>query len=206
MKAKLIQYGEHSVLLEEFEGFPFAWIESLEKHFPTAHVRAGLESLVLTFPDYSDHISLVEALLPAIENTAVIRNSKLVEIPTEYSGEDLELVAKTLGLSVAQVIAEHSQILWTVKLIGFAPGFPYLVPSAGTTALSSIGRLALPRTKVPAGSIGIAAGMSCVYPTEMPGGWHLLGKTTVQLFDASNSSKPTLLAIGDQVKFVEVSK
>ena len=205
MKAKLSQYGEHSVLIEEFEGFPFAWIESLEKHFPTANVRAGLESLVLTFPDYSDHISLVEALLPAVENTAVIRNSKLVEIPTEYSGEDLELVAKTLGLSVAQVIAEHSQILWTVKLIGFAPDFPYLVPSAGTV-LSSIGRLALPRTKVPAGSVGIAAGMSCVYPTDMPGGWHLLGKTTVQLFDASNTMQPSLLAIGDQVKFVEVSK
>ena len=59
---------------------------------------------------------------------------------------------------------------------------------------------------MPAGSVGIAAGMSCVYPSEMPGGWHLLGQTTVQLFDASNSSKPTLLGIGDQVKFVEVSK
>ena len=206
MKAKLSQYGEHSVLLEEFEGFPFVWIESLEKHFPTAKVKVGLESLVLTFSDYSDHISQVEALLPVVENTAVIRNSKLVEIPTEYSGEDLELVAKTLGLSVAQVIAEHSQILWTVKLIGFAPGFPYLVPSAGTTALSSIGRLAIPRTKVPAGSIGIAAGMSCVYPSEMPGGWHLIGQTTIRLFDASNSNQPTLLTIGDQVRFVEVSK
>ncbi len=206
MKAKLSQYGEHSVLLEEFEGFPFVWIESLRQHFPTAKVRAGLESLVLNFPDYSDHISLVEALLPAVENTAVIRNSKLVEIPTEYSGEDLELVAKTLGLSVADVINEHTQTLWTVKLIGFAPGFPYLVPSAGTKVLSSIGRLAIPRTKVPAGSIGIAAGMSCVYPTDMPGGWHLLGKTTVQLFDASNTMQPTLLSIGDQVRFVEVNK
>jgi KipI family sensor histidine kinase inhibitor len=205
MKAKLSQYGEHSVLIEEFEGFPAIWIESLEKHFPTAHVRVGLESLVLTFPDNSDHISLVEALLPVVENTAVIGNSKLVEIPTEYSGEDLELVAKTLGLSVSDVVAEHSQTLWTVKLIGFAPGFPYLVPSEGTV-LSSIGRLAIPRTKVPAGSVGIAAGMSCVYPTDMPGGWHLLGKTTVQLFDASNTMQPTLLAIGDQVKFVEVSK
>ena len=205
MKAKLSQYGEHSVLIEEFGGFPATWIESLEKHFPTANVRAGLENLVLTFPDNSDHISMVQAILPEVENTEVIRSSKLVEIPTEYSGEDLELVAKTLGLSVAQVIAEHSQILWTVKLIGFAPGFPYLVPSAGTV-LSSIGRLAIPRTKVPAGSVGIAAGMSCVYPSEMPGGWHLLGQTTVQLFDASNSSKPTLLGIGDQVKFVEVSK
>ena len=206
MKAKLSQYGEHSVLIEDFEGFPAIWIESLEKHFPTALVRAGLESLVLTFPDHSDHISLVQALLPEVENTAVIRSSKLVEIPTEYSGEDLELVAKTLGLSVADVIAEHSQTLWTVKLIGFAPGFPYLVPSEGTTVLSSIGRLATPRTKVPAGSVGIAAGMSCVYPTDMPGGWHLLGKTTVQLFDASNSLQPTLLAIGDQVRFVEVNK
>lgn len=206
MKAKLSQYGQHSVLLEEFEGFPFVWIESLERHFPTAKVRAGLESLVLTFPDNSDNLSLVEALLPAVENTVVIRNSKLVEIPTEYSGEDLELVAKTLGLSVAEVIQAHLETQWTVKLIGFAPGFPYLVPSAGTTVLGFIGRLAIPRVKVPAGSVGIAAGMSCVYPSEMPGGWHLLGKTTLQLFDVSNSSKPALLAIGDEVRFVEGSR
>ena len=206
MKAKLSQYGEHSVLIEEFEGYPAIWLESLEKHFPTAHVRAGLESLLLTFPDHSDHIRQVEAKLPEVQKTEVIGSAKLVEIPTEYSGEDLELVAKTLGLSVADVIAEHCQTLWTVKLIGFAPGFPYLVPSEGTSRLSSIGRLAIPRTKVPAGSVGIAAGMSCVYPTEMPGGWHLLGKTTVQLFDASNALQPTLLTIGDQVRFVEVNK
>lgn len=206
MKARLSQYGEHSILLEEFEGYPFAWIESLEQHFPAAQVRAGLESLVITFPDYSDHLAIVQTLLPSVESRAVIRNSKVVEIPTEYSGEDLELVAKTLGLTGAEVIRSHTETIWTVKLIGFAPGFPYLIPSEATTVLSSIGRLAIPRTKVPAGSVGIAAGMSCVYPSAMPAGWHLLGRTTVQLFDASNSTQPNLLSIGDQVRFFEVSK
>lgn len=204
MKAKLSQYGEHSVLIEEFEGFPFAWIESLEKHFPNSQLRAGLESIVITFPDYSNHLADVEALIASVESRALNINSKILEIPTEYSGEDLELVAKTLGLSQAEVIASHTQTLWTVKLIGFAPGFPYLVPTEGNTILSSIGRLATPRAKVPSGSVGIAAGMSCVYPTEMPGGWHLIGKTAVELFDASNANQPNLLSIGAQVRFVEV--
>lgn len=204
MKAKLSQYGEHSVLIEEFEGFPFAWIESLEKHFPDAQVRAGLESIVITFPDYRNHLANVEALLESVESKAVISRPKIIEIPTDYSGEDLELVAKTLGLNPSDVIASHTEALWTVKLIGFAPGFPYLVPTEGNATLSSIGRLATPRAKVPSGSVGIAAGMSCVYPAEMPGGWHLIGKTTVELFDASNANQPNLLSIGDQVRFVEV--
>ena len=204
MKAKLSQYGEHSVLIEEFEGFPLAWIESLEKHFPEAKVRAGLESIVLSFPDYSNHLANVEASLASVESRAVISNSKTIEIPTDYSGEDLELVAKTLGLSRAEVIASHTEALWTVKLIGFAPGFPYLVPTEVNTTLSSIGRLGTPRAKVPSGSVGIAAGLSCVYPSEMPGGWHLIGKTPVELFDASNANQPNLLRIGDQVRFVEV--
>lgn len=182
----------------------FAWIESLEKHFPNSQLRAGLESIVITFPDYSNHLADVEALIASVESRALNINSKILEIPTEYSGEDLELVAKTLGLSQAEVIASHTQTLWTVKLIGFAPGFPYLVPTEGNTILSSIGRLATPRAKVPSGSVGIAAGMSCVYPTEMPGGWHLIGKTAVELFDASNANQPNLLSIGDQVRFVEV--
>ena len=202
MKAKLSQYGEHSVLIEEFEGFPFAWIESLEKHFPKSQLRAGLESIVITFPDYRNHLADVEALIASVESRALNNNSKLLEIPTEYSGEDLELVAKTLDLNPSDVIASHTQTLWTVKLIGFAPGFPYLVPTEGNTILSSIGRLATPRAKVPSGSVGITAGMSCVYPTEMPGGWHLIGKTTVKLFDASNANQPNLLSIGDQVRFV----
>jgi KipI family sensor histidine kinase inhibitor len=206
MKAKLSQYGEHSVLIEEFEDFPFAWIESLQKHFPQAKVRAGLESIVLSFPDYSNHLANVEALLASVESRAVIDSSKIIEIPTDYSGEDLELVAKTLGLSKAEVIASHTDTLWAVKLIGFAPGFPYLVPTEGNTILSSIGRLVTPRAKVPSGSVGIAAGMSCVYPSEMPGGWHLIGKTTVRLFDALNIEQPNLLSIGDQVRFVEVNQ
>jgi len=206
MKAKLSQYGEHSILIEEFEGFPFTWIESLEQHFPNSLVRAGLESLVITFLGYGDHLSQVEAVIERVESKEVTRDSKTVEIPTEYAGEDLELVAKILGLSVAEVIHAHTQTLWIVKLIGFAPGFPYLVPIEENNALSSIGRLAIPRTKVPSGSVGIAAGMSCVYPSEMPGGWHLIGQTTVQLFDAADSEQPALLAIGDQVRFVEVSK
>jgi KipI family sensor histidine kinase inhibitor len=206
MKAKLTQYGERSILIEEFEGLPFSWVESLEKAFPNTTVRAGLESLVITFADRADHLADLEAALPLLASNEKPTGSKLVEIPTEYSGEDLELVANLLQISTTEVIKAHSQTLWRVKLIGFAPGFPYLVPSEAQTVLSSVGRLATPRQKVPAGSVGIAAGMSCIYPSEMPGGWHLIGKTDVLLFDVAKSSNPNLLNIGDQVRFVEVKR
>ena len=205
MKAKLTQYGERSVLVEDFEGYPFDWMGPIQEAFPEAMIRAGLESLMITFPSYGDHLAQIEVVLPNLLSSSETHSTKLIEIPTVYDGEDLELVASTLGISVPEVISAHSEVLWVVKLIGFAPGFPYLVPVSGSTILDSIGRLETPRQKVPYGSVGLAVGMSCIYPQEMPGGWHLIGKTDIQLFDERKAT-PALLNLGDQVRFVEVSR
>jgi len=204
MKAKASQYGERSVLIEDFDCSPLALITSLEQAFPGATIRAGLESLVITFQDHSDHFAEITMVLDSITGTTTNPSTKIVEIPVIYDGEDLTEVARTLGIAISEVISIHASASWQVKLIGFAPGFPYLVPLE-ENLLASIGRLETPRTKVPAGSVGIAAGMSCIYPSQMPGGWHLIGRTDVVLFDANNSSKPNLLSIGDVVRFVAVN-
>ena len=206
MTPKLTAYGERSILIEDFATTPLLISIELEQAFPTASIRSGLASVLITFPDYEDYFDQVAKVVAGIKTSDQTVSSNVVEIPVTYDGEDLEAVAELTGLSVAEVITNHQEILWSVKLIGFAPGFPYLIPVMGSSVFDSVGRLETPRTKVPSGAVGLAAGMSCVYPSVMPGGWHLIGRTEIVLFDVSNPDQPSLLNIGDQVRFVEVSK
>lgn len=123
-----------------------------------------------------------------------------VEIPVIYggaSGPDLESSAAELGLSPQALIERHSGALYTVAMIGFAPGFPYLSGLAPELALP---RLATPRTEVAAGSVAIGGAQTGVYPRPGPGGWRLLGRTPLRLFDAARAS-PSLLQPGDRVRF-----
>lgn len=150
-------------------------------------------------------ISTIEKLLASADIAHLPHiPGKHIEIPTRFDGEDLSSVAEQLGLSTAELIDEFTDIDWRVELIGFAPGFPYLKPVQATPWLDSIGRLDSPRTRVPAGSVAIAAGMAAVYPSAMPGGWNLLGRTELVLFDAT-SDRPSLLSVGDTVRFAEAS-
>jgi KipI family sensor histidine kinase inhibitor len=206
MTPKLTAYGERSILIEDFATTPLLISIELEQAFPTASIRSGLASVLITFPDYEDYFDQVAEVVAGIKTSDQTVSSNVVEIPVTYDGEDLEAVAELTGLSVAEVITNHQEILWSVKLIGLAPGFPYLIPVLGSSVFDSVGRLETPRTKVPSGAVGLAAGMSCVYPSVMPGGWHLIGRTEIVLFDVSNTDQPSLLNIGDQVRFVEVSK
>lgn len=125
-----------------------------------------------------------------------------VRIPVTYDGEDLSVVADLLGVSIEEVVARHTAAVYTVDFLGFAPGFPYL--SGLDPFLSSVPRLDTPRSRVPAGAVGLAAGRTCIYPTPSPGGWHLLGSTSTVLFDPSNESSPALLGAGVQVVFEAV--
>jgi KipI family sensor histidine kinase inhibitor len=127
----------------------------------------------------------------------------LVEIPTVYGeefGPDIEFVAECSGLSVEEVVRLHSAATYTVYMLGFAPGFTYLgrLPEAIATP-----RLPTPRTLVPAGSVGIAGFQTGIYPVAIPGGWRLVGRTPVVLFDHTRIP-PTLLKPGDQVRFVPI--
>lgn len=129
--------------------------------------------------------------------------TRVVEIPVRYGGAhgiDLDAAAAELGLSPERLIECHTAPLYTVAMIGFAPGFPYL---AGLDPALALPRLATPRSRVPAGSVGIGGAQTGLYPRESPGGWRLLGRTPLRLFDPARAS-PSLLAPGDHVRFVAI--
>ncbi len=135
--------------------------------------------------------------------TAAMPNSRLVEIPVRYGnrfGEDFDSVAAELDITSAELIARHSAAIYTVAMIGFAPGFPYL---SGLDPSLALPRLVTPRTRVPAGSVAIGGAQTGIYPRESPGGWRLLGRTPLRLFDPERAS-PSLLAPGDRVRFVAI--
>ena len=130
-------------------------------------------------------------------HAAVGRDSREVVLAVRYDGPDLELVAQTAGIGVAEVVALHSGVEYSVAFSGFAPGFGYLV---GLPEPLVQPRLDKPRTKVPAGSVGIAGEFTGAYPRSSPGGWRLVGRTDAVLFD-SHRDRPALLAPGDRVRF-----
>jgi len=135
--------------------------------------------------------------------TAAMPDSRLVEIPVAYGGdfgEDLDAAAAELDIAPAELIARHCTHMYTVAMIGFAPGFPYL---SGLDPSLALPRLATPRTRVPAGSVAIGGAQTGIYPRESPGGWRLLGRTPLRLFDPRRAS-PSLLAPGDRVRFVMI--
>ncbi|HEX2166959.1 MAG TPA: 5-oxoprolinase subunit PxpB [Longimicrobiales bacterium] len=127
-----------------------------------------------------------------------------VEIPVHYGGEygpDLEHVARQAGMPAAEVASLHASAEYTVYMIGFTPGFPYL---GGLPASLTTPRRASPRQVVPAGSVGIAGSQTGIYPLSTPGGWQIIGRTHERLF-RPEMNPPTLLHIGDRVRFVDVS-
>ncbi len=131
--------------------------------------------------------------------------SKLVKIPTFYSkktGLDLDRISKEKNLKIDEIIELHSQKIYLVYAIGFMPGFAYL---AKVDEKIRIPRLKHPRDTVPKGSVAVADNQCAVYPKESPGGWNIIGRTTMKLF---NKKLKTLcpLEIGDRVKFEPISK
>ncbi len=126
-----------------------------------------------------------------------------IDVPICYDGEfgpDLEDVAARSGLAVEQVIALHLQSAHRVNMLGFAPGFPFI---GGLAAALEMPRRASPRTRIPPGSVGIARDQTCIYPLETPGGWNLIGRTPLRLFDPA-AEPPCLMAPGDAVRFVRI--
>jgi KipI family sensor histidine kinase inhibitor len=123
----------------------------------------------------------------------------LVEVPVTYDGPDLDFVAEAWGTDRAGVVARHTGVEYVAAFCGFAPGFSYL---SGLPADLAVPRLESPRSKVPAGSVGLAGTWCGVYPTASPGGWRLLGRTEATLWDQSRE-QPALLAPGTRVRFVE---
>ncbi|MGC4937465.1 5-oxoprolinase subunit B family protein [Kribbella sp. DT2] len=155
---------------------------------------------VMVTIDNADLSTLERALLSTtpLEDRRI--GGDLVEIPVVYDGEDLGDVAELLSCSVEEVVRRHTADEWTVAFCGFAPGFGYLT---GKSAWD-IPRRSSPRTKVPAGSVGLAGEFSGVYPRESPGGWQLLGRTDVAVFDL-NRDPAALLSPGRRIRFVDAT-
>lgn len=154
----------------------------------------------VSFADINDGlINIGAGPLDASEEDAT-----LIHLPVLYGGEfgpDLDFVARNAGMSVGDVVDLHSGTEYPVYMMGFTPGFPYL---GGMSERIATPRLSTPRGVIPAGSVGIAEAQTGVYPIESPGGWRLIGRTPLRLFDV-DGTPPSLIDAGDCVRFVPLS-
>lgn len=159
-------------------------------------------TLMIRFsPDMTSAAELAGQIVKLDLVQPVSRDDKCVEVPVEYNGEDLPEVAQITGLSVREVIRRHTARDYMVAFCGFAPGFGYLV--GGDPALH-VPRRKTPRTRIPAGSVGLAGNFSGVYPQISPGGWQLIGTTPVKMWDLARTP-PAYFQPGYRVRFVDLA-
>jgi KipI family sensor histidine kinase inhibitor len=147
----------------------------------------------------------VTELLNAPLGASEASGGELVEIPVFYGGEmgpDLDFICQHTKLDKDEVIRRHSSVEYLVYMLGFTPGFTYL---GGMPKELATPRLAKPRAFIPAGSVGIAAAQTGIYPVDSPGGWQLLGRTPLKVFDYARKD-PFLLSAGDSLRFVPISE
>ena len=170
-----------------------------------ASLLVEYDPLILSYADLAQHVGALLAETPAdVGGLEDDRSVTVKEVAVHYGGEDgpdLAELAAGRGLPPDDVIRIHSGQLYTVYMLGFSPGFPYLgvVPEAIAAP-----RLSVPRTSVPAGSVGIAGRQTGIYPQATPGGWRLIGRTDLALFDPQREP-PAYFAPGDRVRFVPVA-
>jgi KipI family sensor histidine kinase inhibitor len=155
--------------------------------------------------DADPHAFVATQLRATLRNleTGSAPTARIIDIPVCYEpamAPDLVEAASELGITADELVQRHSSASYTVAMIGFAPGFPYLLGLPDSLALP---RLATPRTRVPAGSVAIGGRQTGIYPRESPGGWRLIGCTPLVLFDVARAS-PALLMPGDQVRFQRI--
>lgn len=165
-----------------------------------ASVLVPFDPLALDAADAAARLAGIAAR-SRIEPPAAAGAPARVEIPVRYGGPDgpdLGSVADTLGVDPDEVVAAHAGADLEVLFLGFAPGFAYLGPLPDGLVVP---RLATPRTSLPAGSVAIAGRFSAVYPQASPGGWRIIGRADVRLFDPS-ADPPARLRPGDRVRFV----
>lgn len=167
----------------------------------------GLTSLTVLFAPDSIAAAQIEALVVnGLEHSGEKeRPVREWTIPVCYEGAlapDLEYVAGACGLTTAEVVAAHTARAYTVYLLGFSPGFPYMGDLDPRLALP---RRSDPRPRVPEGAVAIATGYTAIYPQETAGGWHVIGATPVKLFDPLREP-PALLAPGDTVRFEAIPR
>ncbi len=176
-----------------------ALANALKRRRDVRQAVAGYASVTVHFdPDQTTHDALAAAIQRlASKRPPMAEPGRLHRIPVVYDGPDLEAVAAVLGQIPAQIAEIHSKPIYRVFLVGFVPGWAYLGPLPEELELP---RRHVPRTQVPAGSVAIAGRQSGIYPLPTPGGWHLIGRTSVKLF-LPDADPPCLFRAGDRVKF-----
>ncbi len=165
-------------------------------------IPAARTLLIKFDPSLSDDNTLETKIAGLKLEKGQQKSGKLVEIPVVYDGEDLDDVAALLKIDREEVIRRHVESHYQVAFCGFAPGFAYLT---GGDPLFNVPRRASPRKSIPAGSVALAGKFGGVYPQPSPGGWQLIGRTNVKMFDLDRDP-PSLLKPGDRVHFVDVTK
>ncbi len=205
-------YGDRALLVE-VGSTPdaMAWAAGLERVLDGEGARSAVQqvvpaarSVLVVAADGVDAAvlrRLVDAVDPAAGREA-LAGGDVVEVPVAYDGEDLDEVAGLTGLTTDEVVAAHTGQTWQVGFAGFAPGFGYLL---GEDDRLHVPRRAEPRTRVPAGSVGLAGEYSGIYPTASPGGWQLIGRTDVELWDVDRDP-PALLRPGVRVRFTDAGE
>lgn len=191
------QYGDHAVLLECDPADVAGWARTARQLLPAAlDIVPGARTLVV---DGVEPVSAMATLRDASPAPPESVPSDLVEIPATYDGADLAAVARLWECTEAEVVRRHRACEFTVAFCGFSPGFAYLT---GLPAELAVPRLVTPRTRVPAGAIGLAGRFTGLYPTASPGGWQLIGHTDAALWSLERDP-PALLVPGTVVRFVD---
>ena len=190
-------------------------INALVHRMTAAIERAQLDGVVELVPTYRSLMlhydplltrpdTLQQAILSLdVDDSGESADQRIVEIPTLYGGEygpDIGFVAENAGMSESEVVEIHSGTDYLVYAMGFSPGFPYL---GGLDPRLNTPRLTTPRTLIPGGSVGIAETQTGAYPVASPGGWQLIGRTPLRLFDPE-SDPPAVINAGDRVRFVPI--
>ena len=207
----VIEFGKDiDVYTNKLVQFVFSKIEKrLYKNLFIKDVYPTYKSLVINYDNLAiDYQSLKKKIEPLIfeivdKYDKNVSNDKVLEIPVKYGGEfgpDLKIMSKKLNISEESIINIHSSAIYRIYMIGFMPGFPYL---GGLDERISFPRLSTPRIKVPAGSVGIAGKQTGIYPFESPGGWNIIGRTELSLFDV-DANPPSLLSNISQLRFLKL--
>jgi inhibitor of KinA len=172
---------------------------ALKKRRDVRQAIAGYAGVTVQFdPDQISHDALTAAIKRlASKRPPMAEPGRLHRIPVVYDGPDIEAVGAALSLPAGKIAELHSRPIYRVFLVGFVPGWGYLGPLPEELELP---RREVPRTRVPAGAVAIAGRQTGIYPLATPGGWHLIGRTTVRLF-LPDSDPPCLFRAGDRVKF-----
>ena len=185
---ELADLDETLALFDSLHAEPIAGIEEI--------VPAARTLLIQYRPSAVDRQVLINTIARRDLSTRSTRESRRVEIPVHYNGEDLDEVAGLLGISREEVIRRHTSADYEVAFCGFAPGFGYLNGGAGF----EVPRRQTPRTRIPAGAVALAGNFSGVYPKASPGGWQIIGVTPLQMWDLQRA-EPALLRPGYKVRF-----